>query len=119
VTTAEERLRRKEQRRERAGILPPPSNGSVVRSFFVLLLMGEALLWFVRLVRPGRTHAIGPDLRDTWLVAAGCLVYLVAMLVLRYRRIRADELRNTNAGADAHLQTDGMDYDNDGGKSGS
>jgi hypothetical protein len=63
--------------------------------------MSEATIWFVRLVRPGQTTTFGPYLRDTWLVAVGCLVYLVAMLVLRYRRIRADDLHNADAGADA------------------
>jgi hypothetical protein len=79
--------------------------------------MGEVTLWFARLVRPGRTTTVGPYLRDTWLMAAGCLLYLLAMLVLRYRRIRADELHNV--GDAAPLQRHGMDYDNNSGESGS
>ena len=98
MTTTEARRRRKEQRRERAGILPPPSIAAVIRSFFVLLLLAEVTVWSVRLLKPYRTKTLGPYLRDTWVVAGGCLVFLLTMLVLRYRRIRAEELAGTNAG---------------------
>ena len=34
-------------------------------------------------------------LRDAWVVTSGCFVFLLVMLVLRYRRIRADEVGDT------------------------
>jgi hypothetical protein len=102
VTSPEERQRRNEQRRERAGILAPPSIAAIVRCAFVLLLLGVATLWFVRFVKPYRTTHWEPYLRDAWVVAGGCLAFLLVMLVLRYRRIRADELTDTAAGEGAH-----------------
>jgi cytochrome c biogenesis protein CcdA len=101
VTSPEERQRRNEQRRERAGILAPPSIAAIVRCSFVFLLLGVATLWFVRFVKPYRTTHWEPYLRDAWVVAGGCLAFLLVMLVLRYRRIRADELTDTAAGEGA------------------
>ena len=98
MTTTEERRRRKEQRREQEGILPPSSIAAVVRSFLVLLLLAGVTVWSVRFLKPYQTKTLGPYLRETWVVAGGCLMFLLAMLVLRYRRIRADELADTNAG---------------------
>ena len=101
MTTAEQRQQRKEQRRERAGILPPPSIAAVVRSSFILLLLGVATVWGVRFLKPYGTTYWGPYLRDAWVVAGGCFMFLLVMLVLRYRRIRADELAGTAAGEGA------------------
>ena len=78
--------------------------------------MGEAMLWIVRW--RGRRSNLGPEVTRHMVDGRRMLVYLVAMLVLRYRRIRADELRHKR-GRYAPLQTHGMDYDNDSGESGS
>jgi hypothetical protein len=109
VTRPRERQRRKEQRRERAGILPPPSIAAIVRSSFVLLLLGVGLVWFVRFVKPYQTTTPRLYLRDAWMVAGLCLVFLLVMLVLRCRRIRADEMTDTAAGEGARVTWTRMD----------
>jgi cell division protein FtsW (lipid II flippase) len=97
VTTYEERRHRKELSRERTGIVEPPSIAALIRLFFIVLLLGEAMVWGARYFRPHRNATLEQYLRDTWVVAGGCLVFLLVMLVLRYRRIRADELTDTAA----------------------
>ena len=109
MTGAEERQRRKEQRRERAGILPPPSIFAILRLSFLLLLLGVGTIWFVRFVKPYHTTTPGIYARDAWVVSGLCLVFFLVMLVLRYRRIRADEMTDTAAGDGARVTGTRMD----------
>jgi hypothetical protein len=64
---------------------------------------------FVRFWKPYHTTTPGMYVRDAWVVGGLCLVFFLVMLVLRYRRIRADEITDTAAGEGARLTGTRMD----------